>query len=100
MDDLRWGEAVEPRRRRIGVGADVFRVDQVVDFQLRQFFRLGDRVHPVASLSEYRADPGRASLERLHAVLAVIEYDPGVGVVHAVIDVCLLYTSPSPRDRT
>src|ERR1035437_4332257 len=87
MDDLRWSEAVEPRRRRIGVGADVFRVDQAAVFQLRQFFRLRVLVYTAARLPDYRPDLRRASLDHLHAVLAVIEYDPGVGVVHAVIDV-------------
>src|ERR1039458_8769106 len=65
MYDLRGGKAVEPGGRGVAVSPDVFGVDQIVDFELRQFLRLRDGVHAVARLSEDRADFGFTPLERL-----------------------------------
>src|SRR5208283_2775166 len=39
MHHPRWREPVEPGRRRVAVGADVLRIHQVLDFQVRQLLR-------------------------------------------------------------
>ena len=40
MNDLRRGEAVKPSGGSVAVSADVFRVNQIVDFKFRQLIGL------------------------------------------------------------
>src|SRR5438128_1876876 len=87
MYDFGWGEAIEPRRGRVAVGADLLGVHQVVDFQIRELLGLHDRIHAVAGLAEDGTHLAITGLDRLDAVLAVIEDDAGEGVVNAVVDV-------------
>ena len=58
-------KSVEPGRRSIAIGADVFRIDQIIDLKVRQLLGLRDGIHTVAGLSEHGADFRFPPLERL-----------------------------------
>src|SRR6185369_10019723 len=73
-------------RRGVAISADVLGIHQVFDFQVGQFFGLGNRVQPIASLTKHGADFRFALLERLEVVLAMIENDAGESVINAVVD--------------
>ena len=87
MQHFCGGEAVEVGRGGVAVGADVFAVDKIAQFQVGQFFGQGDGVQGVAGRAEYGGNLRRSVFEGLDAVLAMVEYDAGKRVVYAVVDI-------------
>src|SRR5262249_22651775 len=87
MDDLCRSEPVEPRGRGVAISSNVLRIDQVLDFQFRQYFRKGDSIERVTRLPEYGTDLLLADLEGLQMVLAMVENDATEGVINAVINI-------------
>ena len=87
MDNFRRREAVEVSRRGAAVGADVFRVNQVVNLQVRQQIGLRNAIQPVARLAEHRANFLRPALERPQRILAMIEDNPTKRMINAVVNV-------------
>src|SRR4051794_30065401 len=83
MDYLGRRETIEPGRRGVAVGADVFRIHQVIDLQRRQFFRERDRVERITGLTEDRAYFRLPLFERLQMILAMIENNAAERVVDA-----------------
>ena len=99
MQNLGRGEAVEPGRRGVAVGADVLAVEQVAQVQVGQVLGQGDGVQGVAGRPEDRADLRRPALEGLQVVLAMVEDDAGEGVVDAVVDVVAAFAVADRRCR-
>ena len=87
MDDLGRGKAVEERAAGRGVRADVRRVDEVAELQVRQLLRQADRVERVTGRAEDGAELRRPFLETLQRVLAVVEDHAAERLVDAVVDV-------------
>ena len=56
MHHFRRREAVEVGRRGVAVGADVFAVDQIAQFQIGQFLGQRDGVQGVAGRAEDRGN--------------------------------------------
>src|SRR5580765_4720739 len=87
MHNLRWREAIKPRRRCVAVSADVLRINQVLDLEFWEFLGQRNRIQRIARLPENRADFRLPFLEGLQVILAMIENDPAEGVINAVVDV-------------
>src|SRR2546427_2799788 len=87
MHHLRRWKTVEPCRRGAAVSANVFRINQILDFQVWQFFGERDGVQRITGLPEHRADLPFAALECLQMILAMIENDAAEGVINAVVNV-------------
>ena len=58
------------------------------------------RLHVTDGSPLTRARRARALLQRLTELRLVVRLDRRIGGIRARSDGCLLYTSPSPRDRT
>src|SRR5437870_4421709 len=87
MDDFcRW-ESIEPSGGSIAISADVLGINQVLNFQLRQFLGKRDRIERIAGLAKDSADLGFPFFERFEVILAMIENNAGKGVIDAVVNV-------------
>src|SRR5580704_6542019 len=58
-------KSVEPGGRGIAVGADVFRIDQIIDLEVGQLLGLRDGVQTIAGLPVDGADFGGSFFKRL-----------------------------------
>ena len=79
-------KSVEPGRRSIAVSADVFRIDQIIDLEVRQLLRLRNGVQTITGLPVDRADFGCAFFKRLEMILAMVKNDAGERVIDAVVN--------------
>ena len=75
VDNLCGREAVEARRGRPCVGADVFGVNEIADFQVGQLVRQRDGVEGVAGRAEDGRDLLGAFLERFDTIGNVVAQD-------------------------
>src|SRR5512140_1994721 len=88
MQNLGAFEAVEPGGRGNAVGADVFRVEEVPDLQVRrELLRERDLVEAVAGRADDGADLRAAGLARVEIRNPMVVDDAGEGLIDAVVDV-------------
>src|ERR1035437_1074995 len=87
MHDLGRWKAVEVSAAGVGVGADVFRVNQIAHLHVRKLRGEGDGIERVARGAEDGADLSGPLFEASHTVLAVVKDHAAIGVIDTVIDV-------------
>lgn len=105
VKDFGRGEAVEVCGGDDGIGPDIFGVEHLADFQVAgEVFFEGDFIKSIAGGSDDGTDFLFAlpfALEKFQVVGAMIEDDPGIGVVDAIVDVVEAFSAPSsPADDT
>ena len=85
MHDFCRREAIEVGAACIGIGAYVFAVKEFIEFEVGQVFSKADGIESIAGWAENCTKLLGAFFEALHVVNAMVEYDPRIGMVDAIV---------------